>query len=82
MTSNKILRQHSTAVKKSRENIQQSNNSQVSTRRLYYKFFIAVMYGFRNKLECLSLASLSSLVWCLRVMPEPTQVKHLQVLHS
>ncbi len=23
------------------------------------------IYGFRNKLECLSLASLSSLVWCL-----------------
>ncbi len=28
-----------------------------------------------KKLEFLSLASLSSLVYCLRVMPEPTRVK-------
>jgi hypothetical protein len=27
---------------------------------------------FRNKIECISLASISSLVKCLRVRPEPT----------
>jgi hypothetical protein len=42
------------------------------------KLFTSVIYGFRNKLECLSLASLFSLVKCLRVRPEPTQVKHLK----
>ncbi len=26
-----------------------------NTRGLYHKTFIAVIYGFRNKLECLSL---------------------------
>ncbi len=32
---------------------------------------------FRDKLECLSLASLSSLVKCLRVRSKPTRVKRL-----
>ncbi len=32
------------------------------TRGLYYKIFTAVIYRFRNKLECLSLASLYSSV--------------------
>ncbi len=29
------------------------------------KLISTVIYGFHNKLECLSLESLSSLVWCL-----------------
>ncbi len=33
------------------------------------KLITAVIYGFRNKLECLSLASLPSLVYCLRTNP-------------
>ncbi len=37
------------------------------------KFFTATIYGFL----CLSLASLSSLVKCLQVRPEPTRVKDL-----
>jgi hypothetical protein len=39
------------------------------------KHFTAVSYEFYNKLECLSLSSLSSLVYCLRVRPERTLVK-------
>jgi hypothetical protein len=35
----------------------------------YIKHFTAVIYVFFNKLKCLSLASLSSLVQCLRVRP-------------
>jgi hypothetical protein len=38
--------------------------------------------NFRNKLEYLSLASISSLVQCLRVRAEPTRVKTFQVPHS
>ncbi len=41
------------------------------------KLFMAVIYKFRKKLERLSLASLSSLVYCLWVKPEPTRVKHI-----
>jgi hypothetical protein len=33
------------------------------------KLFTSVIYGFRTKLECLSLASFSSLVYCLWVRP-------------
>ncbi len=36
------------------------------------KLFSAIIYDFRNKLERLSLASLSSLVLCLRVRLELT----------
>ena len=32
------------------------------------KLITAVIYDFRNKLECLSLASISSLGYCLLVM--------------
>ncbi len=39
--------------------------------------FTAVITTFHNKLERLSLASLSSLVECLQVRPNPTRVKHL-----
>jgi hypothetical protein len=42
-----------------------------------YKTFISIIYKFCNELECLSLASLSSLVKCLLVSPEPTRVKPL-----
>jgi hypothetical protein len=42
------------------------------------KLFAVVIYGFYNKLECLSLASPSSLVQCLWIRPEPTRRKHLQ----
>ncbi len=41
------------------------------------KLFTVVVLDFRNKLECLSLASLSSLVQCLQVKREPSRVKHL-----
>ncbi len=41
------------------------------TRGQCYKTFLS------NKLECLSLASLSSLLSCLRVRLEPTQVRHI-----
>jgi len=42
------------------------------------KLFISVIYEYSyNNLERLSLASLSSLVLCLQVRPEPTRVKHL-----
>ncbi len=40
--------------------------------------FTAVIEDFFcNKLECLSLKSLSSLVECLQVRQEPTRAKHL-----
>jgi hypothetical protein len=32
-----------------------------------------------NKLECFSLAGLSSLVECLRVSPEPTKLLHSRI---
>jgi hypothetical protein len=35
------------------------------------KPFTAVMYGFSKKLECLSLAGLSSLAQCLQARPGP-----------
>jgi hypothetical protein len=42
----------------------------------YYKTFLRPYFtNFRNKLECLSLTILTSLVYCLWVRPEPTQVK-------
>jgi hypothetical protein len=40
----------------------------------YKTFYSRKLRNFRNKLEHLSLASLSSLVQCLRVWPEPTLV--------
>jgi hypothetical protein len=36
------------------------------------QFIFFTTYAFCNKLECLFLADLSSLVLCLRVMTEPT----------
>jgi len=44
---------------------------------LYYKTFYGRITDFCNKLECLSLASLSSLVQCLQVRPELTWAKYL-----
>ncbi len=45
----------------------------VDTCRQCYETFLRPFYtNFRNKLECLSPSSLSSLVQCLRVRPEPT----------
>jgi hypothetical protein len=46
-------------------------------RHCYYTFLRLQVTTFHYKLELLSLASLSSLVKCLQVRPEPTQVKHL-----
>ncbi len=45
-------------------------------RACFVRLIRAKCTDFRNKLECLSLASLSSLVECLRVRTEPTRVKH------
>jgi hypothetical protein len=42
-----------------------------------YKNFYGLKLRFHNKLEHLLLASFSSLVLCLQVMQEPTQVKYL-----
>ncbi len=45
-------------------------SAQISYRGLYYKtFYGRNLTDFRNKLECLSLASLSSLVYYLWVRP-------------
>ncbi len=41
------------------------------------KFLKSQFTNFDNKLECLSLASLSSLVKCFQAMLVPTQVKNL-----
>jgi hypothetical protein len=38
----------------------------------HIKHFTAVIHEFCNKLECLSLQSLSSLVYWLWLRPEPT----------
>jgi len=35
-----------------------------------------------NKLECLSLASLSNLAYCLRLGLETTELNNFQALHS
>jgi len=40
------------------------------------KLLTALFTNVRNKLKCLSLASLSSLVYCLLVKQEPTLLKH------
>jgi hypothetical protein len=43
------------------------------------KLFTAVIYGYRNKLECLSLASLSSLVYFMWARPGAyPRVEHLK----
>ncbi len=41
----------------------------------------SVFTNFRSKLECLSLASLFSLVQCFLVRPKPTRLKDFQVFH-
>ncbi len=46
----------------------QSYSHRLDTWACIIKLFTAVIYGFHNKLECLSLASLSSLVHCLRTI--------------
>ncbi len=43
-------------------------------KRFQFKFT-----DIRNKLECLALAGLSSLVWIFQVREEPTRVKHISV---
>jgi hypothetical protein len=40
------------------------------------KLFTDVSYNFFDKIECLLLASLSRIVYCLQVRQEPMQVKH------
>jgi hypothetical protein len=42
------------------------------------KLFMPIIYGCLNKRECLSLASLSGQVLCLRLGLEPTGVEHLK----
>jgi hypothetical protein len=42
-----------------------------------YKTFLSVT--FRNKLDCFTLVSLSSLVLCLQVRVEPTKVSTIQL---
>jgi hypothetical protein len=42
-----------------------------------FKTFYGVFINFLNKLECLSLAGLSSLVKRFQVRREPIRVKHL-----
>jgi len=37
------------------------------------KLFTNVIYEFYNKVQCLSLTSLSSAVKCLQVRPDPTE---------
>jgi hypothetical protein len=55
-----------------------SGSSMTSFRDQFYKtFYDRHLQNFHNKLECLSLASLFNPVYCLRVRPELTQVKHL-----
>jgi hypothetical protein len=39
-----------------------AKNSPYTTRGLYHNTYLAVIYSFRNKLECLSLASFSRIV--------------------
>ncbi len=46
----------------------------IGPRGLYHK---TLFTDIQNKLEFLSLASLSSLVYCWQVRPEPTWMKHL-----
>jgi hypothetical protein len=41
------------------------------------KLFMDQIMNFCDKLDCLSLASLSRIVKCSRVRQEPTQVKHV-----
>ncbi len=49
------------------------------TRGNSYKKFMGVIYGFLNKLECLSLVSHSTLVKCLQVRPGAyPRVEHLR----
>jgi hypothetical protein len=45
--------------------------------QMLQNFFCPYLTNVHNKLQCLSLASLHSLVLCSRLSPEPTQVKHL-----
>ncbi len=41
---------------------------------------MAVIKNVENKVECLSLAGLSSLVKCFGAKPEPTKVNHVLTL--
>ncbi len=47
------------------EKIAKDKHSSLTLGARIIKLIMAVIYSFRNKLECLSLASLSSLVYCL-----------------
>ncbi len=44
---------------------------------IFIKLFTALSYNFSNKLECLSLESLSKIVLCFWARQMPTLVKHL-----
>jgi hypothetical protein len=44
---------------------------------MYQKLLRLQLTNFRKKLECLSLTSISNLVQCLQVRPEPTRVMHI-----
>jgi hypothetical protein len=50
----------------------------ISEKMFYYYYFLKQQNVVRNNLECLSLASNSNLVECLRLRPQPTRVKHLR----
>jgi len=52
-----------------------------TTQRTFLQRFIFFLtYEWPNKLECLSMVSLSSLVSCLGARPEPTLVEYLLIV--